>query len=173
MRNIDVHHICLDTTPTLQSPTPCTLAYPLRLERLLHPTTCSKALLDLQALEKELDSINTETGKAATAAQGEEERDMETNVIFSTYDRNQSGALELDELQECLQDLGALVRSYTYLQSGSVQCSNAETVVYLAGYKTLQSSGIQPHRRPLVQCCEYFRRFGQFWINQTEFQMAL
>lgn len=74
---------------------------------------------DPQALEKELDGTNTEAGDTATAALSEEKREKETSVIFATYDRNKSGALEFDELQECLQDLGALVLrcSYPYTRS--------------------------------------------------------
>lgn len=49
-------------------------------------------------------------GDLSTVVVGDERRDGETTTIFLTYDRNQSGALEFEELQECLTDLGALVR---------------------------------------------------------------
>lgn len=64
-----------------------------------------------QALEKELESVASkmDLGDMATVVVRDLKRDGETSTIFLTYDRNQSGALEFEELQECLSDLGALV----------------------------------------------------------------
>ena len=72
-----------------------------------------------QALEKELESVASkqDKGDTATVVVGDEKRDGETSLIFATYDRNQSGALEFEELQECLTDLGALVSSRLVLNT--------------------------------------------------------
>ena len=37
-------------------------------------------------------------------------RAREARTVFNSYDRNRSGALEVEELQSCLEDLGILVR---------------------------------------------------------------
>lgn len=62
-------------------------------------------------MEKELESVAPRLHMgASTTVLGNQKRDGETTTIFLTYDRNQSGALEFEELQECLTDLGTLVR---------------------------------------------------------------
>ncbi len=38
-------------------------------------------------------------------------RAREARTVFNAYDRNRSGALELEELQSCLEDLGLMVRT--------------------------------------------------------------
>lgn len=39
-----------------------------------------------------------------------EVRSREARTVFNSYDRNRSGALEIEELQSCLEDLGLMVR---------------------------------------------------------------
>jgi EF-hand domain len=39
-----------------------------------------------------------------------EVRAREARTVFNSYDRNRSGALEVEELQTCLEDLGIMVR---------------------------------------------------------------
>jgi Ca2+-binding EF-hand superfamily protein len=36
-------------------------------------------------------------------------RAREARTVFNSYDRNRSGALEVEELQTCLEDLGIMV----------------------------------------------------------------
>ena len=38
-----------------------------------------------------------------------EVRAREARTVFNAYDRNRSGALEVEELQSCLEDLGLMV----------------------------------------------------------------
>lgn len=44
-----------------------------------------------------------------------EVRAREARTVFNSYDRNRSGALEIEELQTCLEDLGLMVRRMSFL----------------------------------------------------------
>ena len=69
-------------------------------------------------MKKELEGLNPQldlAGAASAAMGGASGRTSsngggdDTTAIFAAYDRNRSGALEFEELQHCLADLGTLV----------------------------------------------------------------
>jgi Ca2+-binding EF-hand superfamily protein len=51
-------------------------------------------------------------------------RAREARTVFNSYDRNRSGALEVEELQSCLEDLGILVRTQEFSEFRVLARSN-------------------------------------------------